>query len=148
MQKAIYFDMDGTLADLYGVEDWLPRLRSHDVGVYIDAKPMLHLPTLARLLNKRQQEGYTIGIISWGSMEPDPDLHIAVEWAKRRWLAKHLPSVKWDEIHITPYGVPKAEVADLPQGILFDDSQQVRDSWRSGQAYEPMNILDILKGLA
>ena len=23
MMKAIYFDMDGTIADLYGVENWL-----------------------------------------------------------------------------------------------------------------------------
>ena len=26
----IWFDMDGTIADLYGVEDWLPKLRAYD----------------------------------------------------------------------------------------------------------------------
>ena len=25
--RMIYFDMDGTIADLYAVENWLPRLR-------------------------------------------------------------------------------------------------------------------------
>ena len=26
-EKAIYFDMDGTIANLYAVENWLPMLR-------------------------------------------------------------------------------------------------------------------------
>lgn len=148
MQKAIYFDMDGTIADLYGVEDWLTKLRAYDASPYMDAKPMLRLSTLARLLNQLQRDGYILGIISWVSAVSTPAYDEAVAEAKMAWLAKHLPSVKWDEIHITPYGVIKSEVADLPQGILFDDNRQVRDSWRSGQAYEPMSILDILKGLA
>ena len=28
MEKAIYFDMDGTIADLYSVKDWLRQLRA------------------------------------------------------------------------------------------------------------------------
>jgi hydroxymethylpyrimidine pyrophosphatase-like HAD family hydrolase len=30
MTKAIYFDMDGTIANLYGVENWLPKLQAKD----------------------------------------------------------------------------------------------------------------------
>ena len=26
----IWFDMDGTIANLYGVENWLPMLRAYD----------------------------------------------------------------------------------------------------------------------
>ena len=148
MAKAIYFDMDGTIADLYGVENWLPKLRAYDTTPYTEAKPMLHFATLARLLNKRQREGYIIGVISWGSKCATPAYDEAVAEAKRAWLAKHLPSVKWDEIHITPYGVPKSEVADIPQGILFDDNTDIRNSWANGIAYEPSAILEVLKTLA
>ena len=28
IRRSINFDMDGTIADLYGVKDWLPLLRS------------------------------------------------------------------------------------------------------------------------
>jgi len=39
--KAIYFDMDGTIADFYSVENWLEDLRMENVAPYILAKPML-----------------------------------------------------------------------------------------------------------
>ena len=34
MIKEIVFDMDGTIADLYGVENWLPKLRAYDPTPY------------------------------------------------------------------------------------------------------------------
>ena len=30
----IYFDMDGTIADLYGVNNWLHRIRTYDAKIY------------------------------------------------------------------------------------------------------------------
>ena len=30
MNKTLVFDMDGTIADLYGVEGWLEMLRAED----------------------------------------------------------------------------------------------------------------------
>ena len=41
MNKAIYFDMDGTIADLYGVTDWLPMLMNSGSTPYRVAQPML-----------------------------------------------------------------------------------------------------------
>ena len=34
----IYFDMDGTIANLYAVENWLPKLRNKDESPYAEAK--------------------------------------------------------------------------------------------------------------
>ena len=51
MRKAIYFDMDGTIANLYGVENWLPLLRSCDASPYVNALPMLDMAKLWSLLN-------------------------------------------------------------------------------------------------
>ena len=34
MKKAIYFDLDGTLANLYGVENWLEYLIKEDTYPY------------------------------------------------------------------------------------------------------------------
>ena len=53
----IWFDMDGTLADLYSVENWLPRLRAYDPAPYAEAKPMLRLCSLAKVLNRLSREG-------------------------------------------------------------------------------------------
>ena len=49
----IYFDMDGTIANLYAVENWLPKLRNEDASPYTDAEPLVRLATLARLLNPK-----------------------------------------------------------------------------------------------
>lgn len=65
MIKEINFDMDGTIANLYGVENWLDYLMAKDTTPYEVAKPLVNLSSLARILNRLQRNGYTIGIISW-----------------------------------------------------------------------------------
>lgn len=146
MEKAIYFDMDGTIANLYGVENWLPKLRAYDASPYMDAVPMVRLSALAKRLNNLQKQGYVVGIVSWLSKDPNPAYGEAVTTAKRAWLAKHLPSVDWDEIHIVPYGTPKASVVDFPMGVLFDDEKPNREAW-NGEAFDVDSILEILRTL-
>ena len=146
MTKAIYFDMDGTIADLYAVNGWLDMLSSYDATPYEIAKPLVRLSTLARLLNRLQREGYILGLVSWLSQEPTPEYDKAVINAKLEWLEAHMPSVEWDEIKIVPHGIPKQKVVDNPFGILFDDEKQNRENW-SGTAYDAHNIIEILKSL-
>ena len=146
MAKAIYFDMDGTIADLYNVEGWLDSLRAFDPSPYMIARPLIRLSALARRLNNLQKKGYTLGIISWVSQVSNPDYDEAVTVAKLGWLTRHLPSIKWDEIHIVAYGTPKQELADFPEGILFDDNEAIREAW-TGTAFDVNDILEILKGL-
>ena len=90
MKGTIWFDMDGTIADLYGVDNWLAMLRAYDATPYIQAKPMLNMSKLARLLHKAQAEGWRIGIVSWLSKEPQASYDQEVTQAKASWLKKHL----------------------------------------------------------
>ena len=143
MTKKIWFDMDGTIANLYAVEGWLPMLRAYDPTPYAQAEPMVNMSALARLLHKAQRLGYEIGIISWLSKEPTAEYNVAVTQAKIEWLEMHLPSVEWNEIHIVAYGTPKHE---LCEGILFDDEEHNRTEWGEG-AYEPCEIMEFLRGL-
>ena len=64
MIKKIYFDMDGTIADLYGVEGWLDYLTTEDAFPYANAKPLVNMNTLAKRLNRLQAEGCEICVIS------------------------------------------------------------------------------------
>lgn len=145
MTKAIYFDMDGTIANLYGVDNWLDYLLADDPYPYKAAVPMINMNTLARLLNRLQTEGWHIGIVSWLSKNSTAEYDAAVTAAKMGWLKCHLRSVKWNEIKIVPYGTPKQTVVDMT-GILFDDEKPNRDNWR-GVAYDVQNIIEVLKGL-
>ena len=142
----IYFDLDGTLANLYAVDGWLECLENLNPFPYQVAEPMVDLRTLARLLNKLQNAGYEIGVVTWLSKSGTPEYNDEVRKAKRRWLATHLPSVAWDEIHMVKYGTPKWAVVQDQSGILFDDEEKNRQFWR-GDAYEPAEIMEVLKSL-
>ena len=146
MKNAIYFDMDGTIANLYGVENWLDYLVASDPYPYRAAKPMVNMSRLARLLNRLQAEGYHIGVVTWLCRGSDEKYDNAVTLAKAQWLDRHLPSVHWNEVKIVPYGTPKQTVVDVADGILFDDEAPNRENW-TGTAYDVGNILEILKGL-
>ena len=144
MTKAIYFDMDGTIANLYGVENWLEQLINEDSTPYTNAKPMCNFSLLARRLNILQRKGYHLGIISWLSKNSSKYYDEKVTNAKIKWLNTHLKSVKWNEIKIIGYGTPKEKNVLYPKGILFDDEIQNRKNW-IGKAYDEKNILDKLK---
>ena len=141
----IWFDMDGTIANLYGVDGWLDMLRAYDPKPYEEAEVMLNMNVLARYLNKLQKIGIGIGIISWTSKGGTKQYNRAVEIAKLNWLHDHLRSVSFDEINIVEYGTPKQDFAE-EDDILFDDSEEIRNDW-TGEAYEPNEILSILSGL-
>ena len=146
LNVTINFDLDGTLANLYGVEGWLPMLEAHDETPYIIAEPLLRLNIFARMINKLQREGYKIAVLSWLAKNADADYNERVTNAKLEWLANHLPSVVWDRISIVPYGTPKENFCETPLDILFDDELKNRDNW-DGIAYDVNDIIEILKNL-
>ena len=144
MKITINFDLDGTLCGLYNVENWLDYLIAGDVFPYETAEPLLRLSALARRLNNLQKNGYNLAIISWLSKSGTDEYNAEVEAVKRAWLKKHLPSVKWDAIHIVSYGTPKQNFCENPLDILFDDEARNRENW-TGRAYDVENILEVLK---
>ena len=144
MKMTINFDMDGTIADLYGVDNWLDMLINFDETPYAIAKPLIKLNVLARMLNKLQKQGCKLAVISWLSKNSTCEYDEKVKAAKIQWLQKHLPSVKWDRITIVEYGTPKQNFCETPFDILFDDEEQNRNNW-DGIAYDVENILEILK---
>lgn len=143
----IWFDMDGTIADLYGVENWLSYLIDGDTLPYEVARPLVRLSALARILNNLQRKGYRIGIISWLSKNGNADYNERVTNAKMHWIKKHLASVKFDEIHIVKYGTYKETFAKTNDDILFDDELNNRKYW-TGKAFDETEIFKILKSLA
>lgn len=145
MRKAIYFDMDGTIANLYGVENWLPLLRSCDASPYVNALPMLDMAKLWSLLNGLKAKGYHLGVISWLSKESTPEYKKEVRKAKQAWLNHYLPTL-FDEIHLVQYGTPKHLVARHKNGIIFDDDEKIRAAWK-GLAVHPNEIMQTLQAL-
>ena len=144
--RTIWWDMDGTIANLYAVENWLPMLRAEDTTPYVEAEVMWNMSQLARLMNQAQKLGYKLGIISWTSKGGSLSYNKAVAEAKASWLKLHLASVNFDHVTIVNYGTPKSLVMETEDDILFDDEEQNRDNWL-GEAYEPEMMMKVLKAL-
>lgn len=144
MEKMVWFDMDGTIANLYAVEGWLDDLRAERTRPYDVAMPMLNFSQLAKLLHKVQRAGWKIGIISWTSRGGSDFYNGAVALSKLCWLHKHLPSISWDEIRIVSYGTNK--YTECGGGILFDDEVQNREAWHD-KSFDPTEIINILRKL-
>lgn len=143
--KWLWFDMDGTCVDFYGVEGWLDYLMQGSTVPYEIARPLVSMSLFARRVNELQRRGYKIGIISWASKNATLDYVQAIEEAKRKWLKKHLPSVKWNEIIVTEYGQNKRAAVPCG-GILFDDEIKNREQWY-GANVDAVVMMDVLKEL-
>lgn len=144
--KAIYFDMDGTIADFYNVPDWLNSLQKGHTKPYRIARPLVNMRSLGRILRTLQVNGYTVGIISWASRGASPEFLEKINKAKTDWLQRHCGAITWDEIHIVEYGAEKWQAVRHSGGILFDDETGNREQWEAhgGTAYDAENILEIL----
>ena len=142
----IWFDMDGTIADLYGVENWLEMLIAHDETPYAIAKPIVNLSVLARLMNKVQRKGFEICIVSALAKDSTAEYDERVRNAKIKWLTNHLKSVHFDEIRFVPYWYTKNDV-NTGTDILFDDEERHLEKW-TGTAVHASKMIETLKAIA
>ena len=142
----IWFDMDGTIVDLYGVKNWLEMLIAEDETPYAIAKPIVNLSLLARLMNKAQRNGYEICIVTALAKNSTNDYDEKVRNAKMKWLARHLKSVHFDEIKFVPYYYTKNDVND-GNDWLFDDEERHLSTW-TGRAFPAKMMIEVLKTLA
>jgi hypothetical protein len=150
MNKTLVFDMDGTIADLYGVDNWLADLRSENPRPYEVAKPMYDMEMLNDILFAFKACGWRIVVTTWlakGSTKKYDDL---VRETKLAWLDAY--NFPYDEIHLVKYGTTKANCTRKIGGfqILVDDNEKVRKGWTLGDTINANEniiekLLDILE---
>lgn len=146
--KMIVFDMDGTIADLYGVDNWLSKLRDEDASPYEEARPLYDMEELTSILHMLITKGWRICVTTWLSMGGTVSYNKAVTKAKKEWLARY--NFPYDEIHCVKYGTTKANCTRKKGGyqILVDDNAKVRKGWHLGDTFDATkNVLDFLKKL-
>lgn len=120
----IYFDMDGTIANLYGVTDWLNFLLRDEVYPYCAAQPLIDMISFRNLLRLGRARGHSFGVISWASKNASDEYIRAIRRAKIDWLNIYGLVPLLDEIHIVPYGTPKHAFSSSLDSILFDDEER------------------------
>ena len=148
MNKILVFDMDGTIADLYGVPGWLDMIRNENPEPYITAKPLYDVDSLNGILEFLKFDGWKIVVTSWLAKNSTREYDKKVRTAKIEWLNKI--GFPYDEIHIVKYGTTKANCTRKLKGIqiLIDDNEKIRKGWTLGQTIDAnKNILKELAGL-
>ena len=140
-EKWIWLDCDGTWIDLYGVKGWLEMLINEDPTPYAIAEPLVNLSWLARTIHELQEKNIKVGIISWLSKNGTKEYNEIVAKTKLEYFQKRLPSVKFDAIHLIPYGTPKNSCGN---GILFDDEERNREEW-NGISFDEKNLIQNLR---
>ncbi|MBR5597910.1 MAG: hypothetical protein IKW30_10940 [Lachnospiraceae bacterium] len=146
MTKMVVFDMDGTIANLYGVENWLEYIHNEDPYPYKVAECLYDPVELLTVVNELKANGWKIAITSWLAKGGSKEYNAKVRQAKIEWLS----IFPYDEIHIVKYGTTKANCtrgkADFQ--ILVDDNEMVRNSWNLGGTIDAnKNILKELRKL-
>ena len=146
MRKVIVFDMDGTIADFYGVEGWLDDLHASNPRPSEVAKPLVDIAVLNELLGLLKAQGWTICVTSWLANDSSKEFDKLVRIAKRKWLEKY--DFPYDEIHLVKYGTTKANCTRHHKGyqVLVDDNADVRKGWNLGHTINANE--DILSALA
>ena len=146
--KTLVFDMDGTIANLYGVRNWLDKIQAEDPTPYAIAKPLYDMFMLNAILWTLKNDGWRIVVTTWLAKDSTPAYDERVRTAKRNWLDRY--DFPFDEIHMVKYGTTKANCTRHLGGyqILVDDNEDVRNGWSLGDTINANeNILQALRNL-
>lgn len=152
MKKVLYFDMDGTIADLYGSDNWLEKIQNKQ-PVFETLAEMPWFETAKKLIRiLKFQYGYEVGVITWTPMDTTAEYEAIARVEKNMWLGEHANGL-FDFAVFQRYGTSKAiSIRDEYQRglhILFDDNHEVRADWEQTfqPAYDAKDMVTVLRTL-
>ena len=79
----IYFDLDGTFANLYEYNDWRRHLTLESIAPYEFCPPMVNMELLKELLQNPIFN--SVNIISWTAKHGTTEYNRKTRYAKIRW---------------------------------------------------------------
>lgn len=147
MKLNINFDLDGTVYDLYGMENWLAGCRTGIRGTFTDGNDLVDMKEVAKLCKKLQKKGNLVNIITWTPNTNDKRAIAVAELDKIKWIVKKMDYV--NQTRLMNFGVTKTMYMKKDYvNILFDDNADNRAEWieKGGIAYDEKNIIEVLKG--
>lgn len=132
----IYFDLDGTLFNLYGKSNWLETLRNEESGAFRGGV----VPELAESWGAFQKicmalisYGVQFGVISWLPMQCSDEYGEICRKEKLEWIQENIPfSI---ENNIIPYGTIKQDAIQkhAKTEILIDDNRENCEMWKTAK---------------
>ncbi len=148
-KRTIVFDMNGTIANFYGVKGWLDYLKNEDTTPYRVAKPLYDMENLRSILLRLKARGWRVVVTTWLAKGGTKEYNDRTRVAKLEWLAKY--NFPYDEIHLVKYGTTKANCTRRIGGyqVLVDDNDTIRKGWNLGATINANeNIITEIEKLA
>lgn len=130
MTRKIYFDMDGTIFDLYGKSNWLEQIENEESEVFKgNFLPEINIVELNKVIGELSILGVQFGIITWLPMGASPEYEEICRAEKLEWIKKNMPCIT--EFNCTSYGIPKQKSIQkrTKQMFLIDDNLEVCKAW-------------------
>ena len=141
MSVKVYFDLDGTVFDLYGKSNWLEILRTEQIGAFQGSfLPEIDLNEFYATIEHLSIYGVQFAVISWLPMQASPEYEEICRQEKNEWILENLPFVS--EVSIVPYGIPKQDciIKRAQRMILLDDNAEVCEMWRTAKQRQSIQI--------
>jgi len=129
-----YFDMDGTIADLYNVEGWLADILSEQEGLFDNLFPLVDEEQFGNLCEALESQGHTFGIITWLPNGCSAKYAEIVREEKYQWARRFFGTyIQYFTFVALPYGTPKqkALIHRSQKAVLFDDNHEVIELWKT-----------------
>lgn len=154
MSVKIYFDLDGTLFDLYGKKDWLTYLEDEIPGAFKgDFLPSIDVNRLYDIMKSLAINGVQFEVITWLPRGASPEYSEICKIEKIEWVKQYVPFVT--DIHCIPYGTPKQYAIQkrAKSNILIDDNYEICKMWETAKqrkaflVTEKKNVVDLLEDI-
>ena len=129
--KNVYFDMDGTVYDLYNLPDWLVKLRN-EISPFLDTESLVDIKTMAHLINVLKIQGNTFGIITWLPRDASERFEETCADDKAAILERDFGTDTFDTFEAIKFGTPKHTTVGRPltrEDVLIDDNWEVLSEW-------------------
>lgn len=144
--NTIWFDMDGTIYELYRIPNWLERVRQMDMSVFSDGFPRNDYERIDVAVEALSAAGWRVGVVTWAPKGATLHEINEVGRVKFDWLCRFFPALADGHFACIPYGDSKAnfvvemESAGDGLNILVDDNKYVRADWRTyGENFKTIN---------
>ena len=150
MSKKIYFDLDGTVYNLYGIENWLQYLEEENSNVFIMGDFMVDHKKFMDCITALTKRGYSFGVITWLPMRASVEFEEECRQQKVKWIKHFLPFVT--EINCQSYGIPKQNAIQKKSSKMFliDDNKEVCNTWEQEKNCIALNLtkdFDVINAL-
>lgn len=149
MRRTLYFDMDGTIANLYGSDRWLEKIQSRE-QVFTNLEPMPWFEEAKKLIESLKFLGWEVEVITWLPMNATQEYKDLSIEGKMAWLDTNAKGI-FNRVNLVDYGTSKQIFGNYGNiSYLFDDNEEVREEWEAstmGEAFDAKDMVRVLRML-